>query len=183
MYLKFLCENFSSSLLFLSHHSSSFMCSPSHFLLCTSISAASPTTLCVCVSDSVLAECALALVALTGPDNSRAASICQPLHLWAAPSTGELAALFVLSPSGDRPAAKGNLQVYRSQAMSSLSHTQAQIPGRQHKHTLQLSIYLSVCLAHFTYALDVAAILYVSVIFEKQPEVFFHKCCSGLRTL
>lgn len=65
----------------------------------------------------------LAVVALTGPDNSRSASICQPLHLFAAQSRGELAALFVLSPSGDSPATKGSLHVYRSQAMSSLSLT------------------------------------------------------------
>ena len=63
----------------------------------------------------------LAVVALTGPDNSRSASICQPLHLFAAQSRGELAALFVLSPSGDSPATKGSLHVYRSQAKSSFS--------------------------------------------------------------
>ncbi len=77
------------------------------------------------------AECVLARVALTGPDNSRSAFICQcqPLHLWAAQSRGELAALFVLSPSGDGPATKESLQVYRSQAVSSLSHKSSKIPA------------------------------------------------------
>lgn len=167
MYLWFLCENFSSSRLSLSHRPSSFMCSPSHLLPCTSLSAAFPTTLCVYVSDSVLAESVLALVALTGPDNSRSASICQPLHFWAAPSRGEPAALFVLSPSGDRPAAKGSLQVYRSQSMSSSSHTEAQIPAHRHRHIYNILYKQSLSLPLSHMQLDVVAILPVSVILEK----------------
>lgn len=81
------------------------------FLLHASLLTASPTALCVYASDSDLAECVPALVALTGPDNSRSAFICQSLHLWAAQSRGELAALFVLSPSGDGSATKRSLQV------------------------------------------------------------------------
>lgn len=88
------------------------------FHLPTFLSATSSSTLCL--YHWVMAECALALVALTGPDKRRSASICQPLHLWAAQSRGELASLFVLSPSWDRPAAKGSLQVHRS---STPSHT------------------------------------------------------------
>lgn len=121
VYLWFLCENFSSPLPFLSHRSSSSNVLTFPFFSHIP-SAAPPSALWVCVCGSVLAECVPALVALTGPDNSRSAFICQPLHLSAAQSRGELAALFVLSPSGDRPAIKGSSRVY-SRAMSALSHT------------------------------------------------------------
>lgn len=140
VYLWLLCGN---SLLFLLHRSCSMSAHLPVFLLCTFLSAPSSTTLCLYLW--LMAECVLALAALTRPDKRRSASICQPLHLWAAQSRGELASLFVLSPSWDSPAAKGSLQVYRS---STLSQTHWQIPAHRHihKHYAVLPLIFCACL-------------------------------------